>query len=173
MLILVGASGSGKSVIGRRAAEESGWKLLDTDREILRTSGAARISDIFDARGEAHFRRLEQDCIQSISENEDRVVVATGGGLPQIPGMMARLNWLGTTVYLKAVVDVLWKRLNAGPGELDDRPLLRDGGVDALADLVSRRAPTYLESSVTLDTAQLSVPEVCALLVTQIASMDE
>ena len=57
---LVGASGSGKTVIGSRASSLIHWELYDTDTdtdtEILKMTGADRISDIFETQGEELFR---------------------------------------------------------------------------------------------------------------------
>lgn len=173
VLILVGASGSGKTVVGRRAAEKSGWSLFDTDAKILESEGAAHIGDIFAEKGEPYFRRLEEECIKSISEMGDRVVVATGGGLPAIAGAMDVLNAIGSTVYLKADVDALWKRVNTDPRHLADRPLLMEGGRDSLERLLEARRHVYGMASVTLDTQQMSVDAVCSLLVAQIGLIDD
>jgi shikimate kinase len=167
-LILVGASGSGKTVIGRRASERSGWRLFDTDAEILRSAGVGRVSEIFDRYGEEHFRALETRTLDEAFRPDGRVVIATGGGLPAIPGMMEHLNQRGVTIYLKASLRTLWKRLSTDPKQLADRPLLRSGGKDALERLLDAREDVYRRASVTLDTDQLSVDEVCALLLAQI-----
>ena len=53
---LVGASGSGKTVIGSRVSSLIHWELYDTDAEILKMTGADRISDIFETQGEELFR---------------------------------------------------------------------------------------------------------------------
>lgn len=172
-LILVGASGSGKTATGRRVAQATGWGLRDTDAMILERTEATRISDLFDTMGESHFRSLESECIDEIVEDGSPVVVATGGGLPAIPGMMARLTRMGIVVYLKASDTKLWTRLSADPRLLDDRPLLRKDGLATLGQLVRRRESCYVKASVTIDTEQLSVKEVSTTLVAQIAVMDK
>ncbi len=78
--------------------------------------------------------------------------------------MIGRINAAGTSVYLKASLDTLWKRLNTDPRQLEDRPLLRSGGKGALRDLLRAREAAYLSATVTLDTDQLSVDEACDLL---------
>lgn len=167
-VVLVGASGSGKSVVGRRAAEETGWTLCDTDLHILEQTGYQRIADVFGKLGESHFRALERKWLAGAQEGADRLVIATGGGLPAGPGAMDELMKVGTTIYLKASVDELWTRLIYEPRGLADRPLLMSGGQDALARLVEEREPIYSRSPVVLDTDQLSVDEVCAHVVAQI-----
>jgi len=51
VVFLVGASGSGKTVIGSRVSSLIHWELYDTDAEILKMTGADRISDIFETQG--------------------------------------------------------------------------------------------------------------------------
>src|SRR3954469_25496397 len=131
-LILIGPSGSGKSAIAKRLATQSRWGLYDTDAVIRQGTGAHRIADIFDEKGEAYFRKLEAKCIEDMLEAPSPLVVATGGGLPAIDGMMDKLNTVGGSVYLRAGIETLWKRLNTDPRQLDDRPLLRVGGQESL-----------------------------------------
>jgi shikimate kinase len=170
-IALIGASGSGKTVIGARVAERTGWRLFDTDSAILAASEAKQIDEIFAKQGEAHFRQLELACLDELTELGDEVIVATGGGMPAIPGVMEALNSRGQSVYLKASVDTLWQRLNLDPANFSNRPLLQRGGRDALQRLVTIREPIYEAATVTLDTDQLSVDEVCAFVVTQIELM--
>jgi shikimate kinase len=112
---------------------------------------------------------LETLCIEDLEcDRALQVVVATGGGLPAIPGMMRRLHALGATVYLKASVDELWKRLTMDPRELRDRPLLQTDGRRTLESLLESRKELYQQATITLDTGSLSVSEVCRLLVAHI-----
>jgi shikimate kinase len=170
-MFLVGASGSGKTVIAERATGTTGWRLYDTDAAILADAGRPRISDIFEEEGEPAFRRLESKQLDVVLREGSRTIVATGGGLPAIPGAMALMNGNGVTIYLKASISALWKRLNSDPQQLADRPMLREGGKDALQRLLDEREDTYSEATLTIDTDQLSVDEVCAHLVTQVRLM--
>src|ERR1700761_8488978 len=106
-LVLVGPSGSGKSAIAKRIVVKSDWGLYDTDAVIREWTGAERISDIFDERGEDFFRDLEARCIADMLRAPTPLVVATGGGLPAIDGMMDRLNSVGVCVYLRAGIETL------------------------------------------------------------------
>ncbi len=163
-LILIGPSGSGKSAIAKRLGTQGRWDIYDTDAVIREWTGARRIADIFDEKGEAYFRKLEAKCIQDMLQAPTPLVVATGGGLPAIDGMMDELNAVGISVYLRAGIETLWKRLNTDPRQLDDRPLLRAGGQESLARLLESRESQYAQAAMILDTDQLSVDQVCALL---------
>jgi shikimate kinase len=168
LLFLVGASGSGKSVIAERAAKATGWALFDTDAEILAQTGRDHISDIFDSEGEDRFREMEMKCLEQTQLLERPSIVATGGGLPAIEGAMSRLNEIGVSVYLKASAATLWKRLSTDPRALDNRPLLRGDGRTKLEQLLLVRERAYERASLTIDTGQRTVDDVCALIVTQI-----
>lgn len=166
IIFLVGPSGSGKTIIGQRLAASLNWTLVDTDAEIIKKCGK-RITEIFSTEGEKYFRDLESNCIKDIISNRklsDEILVATGGGLVAIPGMMDRLNRNGITIYLKANIDTLWKRISTDPKQLLDRPLLRTNGKSVLAALVKMREDYYYQSTLVVDTDQLDVDEVCDLL---------
>lgn len=168
LLFFVGASGSGKSVIAERAAKATGWALFDTDAEILARTGRDHISDIFDSEGEDRFREMEMKCLEQAQFLRTPSIVATGGGLPAIEGAMSQLNEMGVSVYLKASAATLWKRLSTDPRALENRPLLRGDGRTKLGQLLLVRERAYERASLTIDTSQRSVDDVCALIVTQI-----
>lgn len=168
-IILVGPSGSGKSVVAKRVAEATGFTLYDTDREVLDRTDFDHISEIFETHSEQYFRRLEREVIDEIETSSEDLIVATGGGLPAIPGAIERLENAGVTVYLRASVETLWQRLSADPQELADRPLLRDRGMEALEELMNRREEFYSRSMVRLDTDRMSVDEVTRAIVSEAA----
>lgn len=164
IVFLLGLSGSGKTIIAKKLSGEIPWSVLDTDFEILRDSHEKRISDIFEKHGEPHFRELERKAINALRQTSSNLIVATGGGLPAIPNMMIDLNQIGTTIYLKAGLETLWKRLCLDPKQLEDRPLLKAKGKEALLQQMSERESIYHQSTITLNTDRLSVNEVCDLI---------
>src|SRR5436305_1948150 len=109
-LILIGASGSGKTVIARRAASRlPDWDVLDTDDEIKRQFGVERIKDIFEGFGEPSFRAAELKLARDMNQQAHPLFVATGGGLPAVEDAMSYLLDAGLTVFLRASVDTLWR----------------------------------------------------------------
>lgn len=77
-IVLVGMPGCGKSSIGAALARLSGRRLIDTDREIERSTGQP-VPQIFAQQGEAAFRALERQAIAQAA-GQSGVVIATGGG---------------------------------------------------------------------------------------------
>ena len=163
-LFLVGPSGSGKSALARRLAQSAGWRVLDTDSAVLKESRYETIGEIFDNEGEASFRRLEWECLNRVADMSPGVVVATGGGLPATHGAMEFMDEVGITVYPKASVETLWKRLSVNPGELAQRPLLREGGETQLRELVEARLKYYSQASLIFDTDSLDLGDVLRVL---------
>src|SRR5471030_845965 len=66
-VVLVGLPGSGKSTIGRLAAERARFGFLDFDLEIERRQGLS-VAEIFAAKGEPFFRRLERELTAELAE---------------------------------------------------------------------------------------------------------
>ena len=78
-VFLTGFMGVGKSKVGLILAQRLGRFFFDTDQMVELRAGKS-ISEIFADEGEAHFRRLEHQCVRETSDRSD-VVVALGGGV--------------------------------------------------------------------------------------------
>ena len=75
---LTGFKGVGKTTLGRRLAEALGLPFFDSDAFIEAKCGLS-IAQLYEAKGNAHFRQLEHEAIRELSTLE-RGVVALGGG---------------------------------------------------------------------------------------------
>ncbi|MDE7463940.1 MAG: HAD-IA family hydrolase [Clostridiales bacterium] len=129
-LIFIGPMGSGKSSLARRAAAKYGGKVFDTDREFVRRYGA--INDFFAGKGEAEFRRLEEELLIEAAKS-DAAYVATGGGAVLSKRGMNAFRMSGDIAYLTAPMVVLEARIMRS-----DRPLK-----NKLVDVMKARAPLY------------------------------
>ena len=81
-IYVVGFMASGKSTIGRALAHRMGWSFFDSDDEI-EAAEKTTIAEIFDARGEAEFRRIEAEILRQHVRWIERgrpAVLALGGG---------------------------------------------------------------------------------------------
>ncbi|MDR3510423.1 MAG: shikimate kinase [Caulobacteraceae bacterium] len=148
-IVLVGLMGAGKSSIGRRLAHSLGMPFYDADEEVVRAAGRS-IPDIFADLGEKAFRDGERRVIARLLEGPPHVL-ATGGGAFMNPETRALIKAKAVSVWLKADVDVLARRV----GRKTDRPLLQDRDPrEALADLARERHPIYAQADLTVDSIE-------------------
>ena len=99
-IYLVGFMASGKSTIGRLLADRIGWHFADMDEEI-EAARDMRISRIFEAYGEAEFRRIEHAAMRArvkAIESGRPTVIALGGGAFVQPENYALLENNGITI---------------------------------------------------------------------------
>jgi shikimate kinase/3-dehydroquinate synthase len=134
-LALAGFMGSGKTTLGREAADRLGRRFVDLDDEIERRAGAA-IADLFATRGEAGFRELEEEIARDVLRDGEPAVVALGGGAILSERTRADLAARAFTVLLDVEPDVAWQRVAGG-----DRPLAQEP--DAFHALHRERQPLY------------------------------
>jgi shikimate kinase len=135
--VLVGMPGSGKSTIGRRLAKAMGVPLLDTDVQIVETSGRT-IAEIFETDGEPGFRRIEEEVIRTALAEHDGIV-SLGGGAVTSPGVRDALAG-HTVVFLEIGAAEGIRRTTSGAV----RPLLAGGdAAEKYRKLMAERVPLY------------------------------
>jgi shikimate kinase / 3-dehydroquinate synthase len=137
-LALIGFMGAGKTSVGRTVARRIDRALVDTDEEIERRHGP--IAEIFEDRGEAEFRALEELVVAEALAAPDPAVIALGGGAVLLAATRERLRRRAWTVHLNVDPGDAWARVG-GAG----RPLARDEG--AFRDLFDQRLPLYAEAA--------------------------
>lgn len=131
--------GAGKTTVGRRLASLLDCEFIDTDQVIEERTGVS-ISHIFEVEGEAGFRERESRVLEEISERQG-AVVSTGGGIVLDSDNCRIMADSGTTFYLQATIDTLWRRLR----NCRNRPLLQsENPKQKLEELLQTRAPAYL-----------------------------
>ena len=145
-IALVGMMGVGKSTVGKKLADSLSAPFVDSDDEIERAAGLS-VHEIFRMHGEPEFRRGERRVIERLL-NGPPIVLATGGGAYMDPDTRALLKQTATTIWLRADLDLIWKRVN----RRDTRPLLKqENPKQVLADLLTVRAPIYAEADFAID----------------------
>jgi shikimate kinase len=139
-IYVVGFMGAGKSTIGRHLAHRLGWSFFDTDHEI-EAAEKTTIPEIFAARGEAEFRRIETEILrQHVAwiERGRPAVLALGGGAYTIAANRELLGGNGLTVWLDCPFETVRRRVAQDP----HRPLARDP--EAFATLYHSRRACYM-----------------------------
>jgi shikimate kinase len=144
-VVLVGMMGSGKSSIGRRLAARLAIRFVDADSEIEEAADMT-IAEIFEKDGEPYFRAGEARVIARLLDHGPQVL-ATGGGAFMNLDTRAAIRAKGISVWLKAELDVLMKRIK----RRGDRPLLKtDDPAATLTALMTERYPVYAEADLTV-----------------------
>ena len=145
-IVLIGLMGAGKTAVGRRLANRLDLPFIDADTEIEVAAGAS-VSEIFAEHGESYFRQGERKVIARLLEGGPQVL-ATGGGAYMDAGTRANIRARGLSVWLKAELKVLLKRV----GRRDSRPLLAAGDSEkVMKKLMEERYPIYEEADVTVE----------------------
>ncbi len=162
-IFLVGFMGSGKSTVGRALADELGWGFVDLDEDIETREGMA-ISQIFDTRGEAEFRKAETAALRErvrLIERGKPFVVALGGGAFLSDENFEMVSNNGVSVWLDCPFSMVERRL-AG---FEHRPLARDP--EKLRELFAVRRAGYERADYSVpvesDDAAVTVAKIMAL----------
>jgi shikimate kinase len=139
--VLVGFMASGKSAVGRMAAERLDLGFVDTDEVIEASHGP--IAAIFARGGEALFRDVERTLVLGVlaEAGPEKQLVALGGGAVTISAVRTALSGPGLVVWLTAPADVLWERARRAPQ--GTRPLAEDEA--AFRALLAERDALYRE----------------------------
>jgi shikimate kinase len=166
-LVLVGMMGAGKSSVGRRLALRLGIPFVDADTEIEVAHAGMTISEIFSVHGEPYFRAGEARVIARLLDGGPQVL-ATGGGAFMNPETRAAIAAKGLSIWLKAEVDVLMRRINK---RRHDRPLLQTRDPAAtLRDLMEVRNPVYALADITIQSREVAHDKIVEEIVTALCA---
>jgi shikimate kinase len=149
-ILLIGFMAAGKTTLGKALAQDLGLQFIDLDHYIENRYHCT-VAQLFAERGEEAFRQIERNMLHEVAEFED-VIIATGGGTPCFFDNISYMNEQGTTVFLKASVEVIHTRLTIARTQ---RPLVANKSTDELhqyiADMLEHRSPYYEQATHTFD----------------------
>jgi len=161
-IILTGFSYTGKTRVGQEVARRLGWKFIDIDEEIVRSSGKP-VAEIFAQDGEERFRKLESSVLERVCRGSN-LVIATGGGVVMSAANRELMGESGVVICLEAKPATILQRLLKDAEDSTNRevrPLL--AGPEPLKRiewLKEFRQPYYALSDWTVHTDNLTVGEV-------------
>jgi shikimate kinase len=141
-LYLVGFMGAGKSAVGRALARLTSRVFLDLD-EAIEERMSMSIPEVFSARGEAEFRRIEHTELRATSERQNLVVATGGGAYSSADNRRLIDDCGGLSVFLDPPWSVIERRL---AGETVGRPKWIDG--DQARSLYDARLDDYRTATV-------------------------
>ena len=153
--------GAGKTTIGRDLANSMNFKFIDLDEYIEKKENST-VFDIFNKKGEKHFRQLEHYSLKELILLNN-IVIATGGGTPCFFDNHNFMKSIGNTIYLKVSPEELYKRLQ----KTNNRPLLFNNKLNLnqfIQDNLMSRVSCYSESNFTLDSDNILAEELSDLI---------
>ncbi len=152
-LFLTGFMGSGKSTIGKKLAQQLGWRFIDTDERIESTV-KMEIGEIFKFKGESRFREYEATIIDEIITRDESFVISLGGGTLLSNAILRRVLAAGLLIYIQSEPAEIWKRIKHSTR----RPLLRHEGEEWSRDKYLHRMKELMkERQKGYNTAQLTI----------------
>jgi shikimate kinase len=131
---LVGFMGSGKSYLGKLWAAQQHLSFYDLDTLIEEKENDS-IINIFEQKGEQYFRTVESKTLHETIALQN-VIIACGGGTPCFNDNMNWMNAHGTTIFLHASIENLYKNILQ---EKLKRPLLANITDEALEHFIQNK----------------------------------
>jgi len=149
--------GSGKSYWANKLAAYYRIPFIDIDDEITKQE-ALSISEIFNTKGEAYFRKLEHTILQQIISTKEKKIIACGGGTPCFYNNMKNMKSAGITIWLNIPTNILLQRLQL---EQAKRPLLQD--IDDIKVFIEKqlqkREMYYKQADIIINNTNISIEE--------------
>lgn len=143
-LILFGFKGCGKTHFGKLLAQKMHRRFIDTDDWIVdlyakKTGEHTLPREIYIQLGQAAFRALEKEVLQSLKSVND-AVIALGGGAVLDPENVELLQKIGCLAYLSTSAETLQKRVlkHQTPAFLDS-----EDPQASFLEIVQERRPIY------------------------------
>ena len=156
VLILVGPPGSGKSTVGRLAAERLGVGFRDFDDDLERAHGLPA-GELVVQLGREKFQESERELLTTLLP-EFTGVLALGGGTPTAPGVPELLEPFHV-VFLDVDLEHLLRR----EGLVPLHPWLLPNPRAHLKELLNTRRPVYSQvAAATVPTSGRTPEDVLA-----------
>lgn len=148
-VLLIGMMGAGKSYRAQKLSSFFDVPWFDTDVMIEQEAGKT-IREIFEEKGgEARFRLMEKELLDTYPWPEG-CIVSCGGGMPCFHNNMEKMLELGLVVWLNPGIAMLTERLWK---ETSHRPMVvnsstREALEERLTDLYTVREPFFKRAGI-------------------------
>ncbi len=159
-IVLIGFMGSGKSSVSKLLAESLRRKLYSTD-SMIENRTKKTIQEIFNSKGEKHFRKLERSVIKELSSKKNAIIDCGGGIILQ----QANINDLkrnGCVFYLKAGPAFLYKMVQ----KKKNRPLLAvEDPFKVIKRILLDRKEQYEQADFTVRSENRTIKQMCEKII--------
>lgn len=134
-VVLIGYMGSGKSVVAKYLANKIGISAVELD-EMIEKKCEMSIQELFSSKGELFFRKEEHQLFLDLLNDNNDMVISTGGGTPCYFNNHELLNGENIiSIYLNASIDTLYNRLLKGKQK---RPLIANLNDDEIKEFIAK-----------------------------------
>lgn len=135
-VFLIGMPGSGKSALGRKAAQNMRIPYLDTDTYLMQVTDMDT-KQLLDTFGEKAFRDAETHLLQRLADATPGLI-STGGGVCLRPENQRLMKNFGVIVLIDRPLDDIMGNIHA-----EKRPYLAQLGREGLERIYNDRMPLY------------------------------
>ncbi len=167
-IVLTGLRGAGKSTVGQALATRLGRPFVELNREVEEEAGLS-LQEIITLYGQSGYRNLERRCLEQVVVKHPQVVLATGGGIVAEPLTYEILLNSFFTVWLHAEPDTHFRRVMDQHDIRIAKPALHREAMDNIHRTLEARDHLYRMAAFDVDTTRLTVDEVVARIVGQMA----
>ena len=163
IIFLLGFMGAGKTTIGRDLANSMNFKFIDLDEYIEKKENST-VFDIFNKKGEKHFRQLEYYSLKELILLNN-IVIATGGGTPCFFDNISIMNKYGLTIYINVDYQTLLSRIKKTK---DKRPLLKNIDDKQMLNFITKKVTEreiyYKQSKKIVNYKNLSIDKLKSII---------
>ncbi len=150
LLFICGFMSAGKTTHGKKLARNIGYHFIDLDQYTEKKFDKT-IAELFAEVGEDEFRHIETDSLQECIQDNQKTVIALGGGTPCFNNNIELLKKSGQIIYLQVDAETLLKRVL---GVKTNRPLLANQDESDMLlyikELLQKRASYYEQADLTV-----------------------
>ena len=153
-ICLIGLRGAGKSTLGEKLSLKIGTRFVELNDEIETLSGLS-VQELMDLYGPEGYRKLEQEALVQIAEQNDEIIIAAAGGIVNEEETYSYLLKHFHTIWLKATPEEHISRVRA---QGDERPMAGNPeAMTVLRTILTSREANYQLADYTIDTSGHSV----------------
>lgn len=159
-IVFIGFMGVGKTTIGQKVARKLYRDFIDIDQEIEKEFSMST-TEIFKKFGEKAFREKEKSVIESLSQQQLKIISVGGGAFLQ-----EDIRNICLSNCIVFYLDLSWEYWKERIGLLiDSRPVLQSRSLEEIEELFYTRQEIYSYHHSKVNTNDLDVDEVADFIV--------
>jgi shikimate kinase len=138
-IILIGLPNSGKTTLGKKAAEAMNMPFYDTDKMVTDKVGLGHIADIFRPSFQQRFYEEQINAVIELVSLKAPAIIATGAEVALMPKCASLLREMGMVILIKRDVQLLLEDVS----KRTHRLVLRDDANGLEIDMNAKAVEEY------------------------------